>query len=73
MSRSFAYGAPAAYPRSSRPQAIRLAGQAHEYRGRKELVKSVLSALPTYLLTEVKPPRKFYTAMDKFREKIPVG
>jgi hypothetical protein len=37
---------------------------------RKELVKSVLSALPTYLLTTVKPPRKFYSAMDKLRKRF---
>jgi hypothetical protein len=38
--------------------------------GRKELVKSVLSALPTYLLIAVKPPRKFYSAMDKLRKRF---
>jgi hypothetical protein len=38
--------------------------------GRKELVKSVLSVLPTYLLTEIKPPRKFYSAMDKPRKRF---
>jgi hypothetical protein len=38
--------------------------------GRKELVKSVLSALPTYLLTTVKPSRKFYSAMDKLRKRF---
>jgi hypothetical protein len=38
--------------------------------GRKELVKSVLSALPTYLLTAVRPLRKFYSAIDKFRKRF---
>jgi hypothetical protein len=33
--------------------------------GRRELVKSVLSALPTYLLTVLKPPRRFYKDFDK--------
>jgi hypothetical protein len=37
---------------------------------RKELVKSVLNELPTYLLTTVKPPRKFYSAMDKLRKRF---
>jgi hypothetical protein len=36
--------------------------------GRRELVKSVLSALPTYMLRAVNPPRKFYSAMDKVRK-----
>jgi hypothetical protein len=35
--------------------------------GRRELVKSVLSALPTYLLTILKPPRRFYKDLDKMR------
>jgi hypothetical protein len=38
--------------------------------GRKELVKSVLSALPTYLITAVRPPKKFYSAMDKLRKRF---
>jgi hypothetical protein len=35
--------------------------------GRRELVKSVPSSLPTYLLTAVKVPKSFYKAMDKLR------
>jgi hypothetical protein len=38
--------------------------------GRKELVKSVLSALPTYLLIAIKPPKKFYSEMDKLRKRF---
>jgi hypothetical protein len=38
--------------------------------GRKELVKSVLSALPTYLLTALKPPKEFYKAFDKVRRRF---
>jgi hypothetical protein len=37
--------------------------------GQKELVKSVLSALPTYLLAAVRPPKKFYSATDKLRKR----
>jgi hypothetical protein len=35
--------------------------------GRKELV---LSALPTYLLIAIKPPKKFYSEMDKLRKRF---
>jgi hypothetical protein len=35
--------------------------------GQRELVRSVLSSLPTYLLIVIKPPRKFYKDMDKIR------
>jgi hypothetical protein len=35
--------------------------------GRRELVKTVLSSVPTYLLTALKPPKKFYKAIDKVR------
>jgi hypothetical protein len=38
--------------------------------GRKEPVKSVLNVLPTYLLTAIKPPKKFYSAMDKLRKRF---
>jgi hypothetical protein len=38
--------------------------------GRKELVKTVLSSLPTYLLTAIKPPKKFYKEMDKLRRRF---
>jgi hypothetical protein len=37
---------------------------------RKELVKTVLSSLPTYLLTAIKPPKKFYKEMDKLRRQF---
>jgi hypothetical protein len=33
--------------------------------GRQELVRAVLGALPTYLLTAIKLPKKFYRDMDK--------
>jgi hypothetical protein len=35
--------------------------------GRRELVRSILGALPTYLLTALKPPKKFCKGMYKFR------
>lgn len=35
--------------------------------GHRELVRSVLSSLPTYLLTTLRPPKKFYKDMDKIR------
>jgi hypothetical protein len=38
--------------------------------GRRELVKTVLSALPTYLLTAIKPPKKLYKDLDKLRRKF---
>jgi hypothetical protein len=37
---------------------------------RRELVKTVLSALLTYLLTTIKAPKGFYKAMDKIRRKF---
>jgi hypothetical protein len=37
---------------------------------RKVLVRSVLSALPTYLLTAIKPPKKFYCAIDKLMKRF---
>jgi hypothetical protein len=38
--------------------------------GRRELVKTVLSSLLTYLLTPLKPPKKFYKDMDKMQRKF---
>jgi hypothetical protein len=38
--------------------------------GHMELVKTVLGALPTYLLMAVRLPKKFYSAMDKIRKKF---
>jgi hypothetical protein len=38
--------------------------------GQRELVKSVLGSLPTYLLTVIKPPKHFYKEMDKFRTRF---
>jgi hypothetical protein len=38
--------------------------------GRREPVKSVLSALPTYLLTVIKPLKKFYKDLDKMRRRF---
>jgi hypothetical protein len=37
---------------------------------RRELVRTVLSSLPTYLLTTMKPPKRFYKEMDKMRQKF---
>lgn len=33
--------------------------------GRKELVRSVLSSLPVYLITVIKPPKNFLKEIDK--------
>jgi hypothetical protein len=38
--------------------------------GRRELVKSVLSSLPTYFLTAIRPPQGFYMELDKLRRKF---
>jgi hypothetical protein len=38
--------------------------------GCRELVKTVLSSLPMYLLTAIKPPKKFYKEMDKIQRKF---
>jgi hypothetical protein len=38
--------------------------------GHRELVKSVLSSLPTYLLTAIKAPKGFYKAIDKIRRRF---
>jgi hypothetical protein len=38
--------------------------------GRREPVKSVLSTLPTYLLTVIKPLKKFYKDLDKMRRRF---
>jgi hypothetical protein len=35
-----------------------------------ELVKTVLGALPMYLHTTIKPPKKFYKDMDKLRKRF---
>jgi hypothetical protein len=38
--------------------------------GRRVLVRSVLSSLPVYLLTVIKPPKKFIRDFDKVRRKF---
>ena len=38
--------------------------------GRRELVKSVLSSLPVYLLTVIKAPKQFLKEIDKMRKKF---
>jgi hypothetical protein len=37
--------------------------------GRRGLVRSVLGSILTYLLTVIKPPKRIYKEMDKFRRK----
>jgi hypothetical protein len=37
------------------------------YFGRELLIRSVLSAMPTHLITAVKPPKWFISGIDKFR------
>lgn len=38
--------------------------------GRRELVRSVLSSLPVYLLTVIKAPKKFLKELDKLRKRF---
>jgi hypothetical protein len=38
--------------------------------GLSELIKTVLSALPSYLLTVLKPPKKFYKDFNKIRRRF---
>jgi hypothetical protein len=38
--------------------------------GRRELVRSVLSSLPVYLLTIVKAPKNFLKEIDKTRRRF---
>jgi hypothetical protein len=35
--------------------------------GRRELVRSILSSIPTYLLTALRPPKQFCKDLDKIR------
>jgi hypothetical protein len=43
-----------------------LEGKLLNLRGRRELVKTILGSLPTYLVTAIKPIKKFFKDMDKF-------
>jgi hypothetical protein len=45
-------------------------GQLLNLGGRRELVKTVLDSMATYILTALKPPRKFYTELDKMRRRF---
>lgn len=38
--------------------------------GRRELVRSVLSAIPVYLLTSIKPPKQLFPDIDKARRRF---
>jgi hypothetical protein len=38
--------------------------------GRRELVEIVLSSLPTYLLTAIKPPMGFYKEINKICQRF---
>jgi hypothetical protein len=38
--------------------------------GRRELVKTVLSSLPVYLLTAIKAPKRFFKELDKLRRRF---
>jgi hypothetical protein len=38
--------------------------------GRRELVQSVLSSLPVYLINVIKPPKKFFKEFDKLRRRF---
>jgi hypothetical protein len=45
-------------------------GQMLNIGGRRELVRTVLDSLPTYTLTALKPPKKFYKDLDKLRRRF---
>lgn len=45
-------------------------GRLIQQAGRKTLVTSVLSSIPTYFLTALKPPKQFIQDMDKMRRKF---
>jgi hypothetical protein len=45
-------------------------GQLLNIGGRRELIRTVLDSLPTYLLTALRPPKKFYQGMDKLRKRF---
>jgi hypothetical protein len=49
---------------------VRLQGKLLNQGGCRELVKSVLRFLPTYLLTVLKLPKKFYKDLDKLRRRL---
>jgi hypothetical protein len=38
--------------------------------GRRELVRSVLNAIPTYLMTTLKPPKQLLQDLDKLRRSF---
>jgi len=38
--------------------------------GRKELIRSVVTSLPVYLITAIKPPKKFMKELDKLRRRF---
>jgi hypothetical protein len=38
--------------------------------GRRELIRSVLSSLPVYLLTVIKAPKNFLKELDKLRRRF---
>jgi hypothetical protein len=38
--------------------------------GRRELVRSVLSVIPTYLMTGLKPPKQLFQDLDKMRHRF---
>ena len=40
------------------------------FAGRRELVRSVFSSQPVYLLTSIKPPRRFFRELDKLRRRF---
>jgi hypothetical protein len=38
--------------------------------GRRKLVRTVLDSIPTYVMTALKPPKKFYKDHDKLRKRF---
>jgi hypothetical protein len=45
-------------------------GQMFNLGGRRELVRTVLDSMPTYVMTALKPPKKFYKELDKLRKRF---
>jgi hypothetical protein len=45
-------------------------GQLLNLGGRRELVKTVLDSMPTYILTALKPPKKFYKELDRMHKRF---
>jgi hypothetical protein len=45
-------------------------GQIFNLGSRRELIRTVLDSMPTYVMTALKPPKKFYKELDKLRKRF---